>query len=132
MRSFLRASAVAATLAAALSGCGSSATEPDGLVPRVISASVIGVESHGESVHILADSVGGTSADDGPAIRFTLLTSSAQRIVVHRADGSVRNGSAADIKPGVTVRAWLTGIELRSLPPQYPTTRIDVIATGGG
>lgn len=132
MRSFLRAPTVAATLAAALSGCGSGATEPDGLAPRVISASVIGVQSHGESVYILADSVGGTSVEGEPELRFALLTSSTQSVVVHRPDGSVRNGSAADIRPGVTVRAWLTGVELRSLPPQYPTTRIDVIAASGG
>lgn len=130
MRSMPFARVIAAALCAAVTGCATDATEPGGPVPGIISASVVEVRSSGDSFSILADSVGGTSDADDPESRFYLITSRAQRVLVHHPDGSVRNGSVDDIVPGVTVRAWLTGVELRSLPPQYPTTRIDVIPAG--
>ena len=131
MRSKPFARVIAAALCAAVAGCATDSTGPGGPVPGIISASVVDVRSSGDGFTILADGVGGTSGADDPVGRFYLITSRARPVLVHRTDGSVRNGTVDDIVPGVTVRAWLTGVELRSAPPQYPTTRIDVIPAGG-
>ena len=47
-------------------------------------------------------------------------------IFVRRADGSLVRGALSDVKAGAELRAWSTGIELRSLPPQWSATRVEV------
>ena len=50
------------------------------------------------------------------------------RITVRDADGSVRPGAVDDLRPGVRIRARHTGVEMRSLPPQYVATEVQVLA----
>jgi len=39
----------------------------------------------------------------------------------------LRRGGIDDLVKGAAIRAWTTGVELRSLPPQYFATRIEVV-----
>jgi hypothetical protein len=55
-----------------------------------------------------------------------LLIKTSTTIVVQKPDGTHRSGSIADLIEGARYRAWHTGIELRSLTPQYFATRIEV------
>lgn len=48
------------------------------------------------------------------------------RILVQQANGSYQEGSVHDLVEGARYRAWHDGIEMRSLPPQYNATRIEV------
>jgi hypothetical protein len=41
-------------------------------------------------------------------------------------DGFMRRGGLDDMRIGDTIRAWHTGVEDNSLPPQYDATRIEV------
>lgn len=47
-------------------------------------------------------------------------------VLVRQPDGSVRRGDKHDIRVGDHLKAWLVGIELRSLPPQYPARVVEV------
>jgi hypothetical protein len=47
-------------------------------------------------------------------------------VFVREPDGTLRRGDKHDIRVGDHLRAWLTGIELRSLPPQYPARVVEV------
>lgn len=57
---------------------------------------------------------------------FFVNAGSRTNVLVLQADGSYRRGTAADASKGDVVRAWLTGIELRSLPPQYPAWQLEL------
>ena len=48
------------------------------------------------------------------------------RIVVRRADGRLSAASRAALALGAALRAWSTGVELRSLPPQWTATYVEV------
>jgi hypothetical protein len=47
-------------------------------------------------------------------------------VLIREPNGSLRRGDKHDIRVGDHLRAWLTGIELQSLPPQYPARRVEV------
>jgi hypothetical protein len=47
-------------------------------------------------------------------------------IVVRQADGSEKAGNVHDLVVGARYRAWHTGGAMRSLPPQFIVTRIEV------
>lgn len=49
-------------------------------------------------------------------------------ITAQRPDGSVVRGSAADVVPGARIAARHTGVELRSLPPQYVATGVRILS----
>lgn len=56
----------------------------------------------------------------------TFFVNPGEEVLVRESDGSLRPGDKHDIQVGDHLRAWLTGIELRSLPPQYPARRVEV------
>lgn len=56
-----------------------------------------------------------------------LLVRPGTEVFVQRADGTVARGSAADLAVGSRIRAEHTGVELRSLPPQYIAARVWVL-----
>jgi hypothetical protein len=51
-------------------------------------------------------------------------------VFIREADGSLRRGTKTEIRVGDHLRAWLTGVELRSLPPQYPARIVEVHRPG--
>lgn len=61
----------------------------------------------------------------GPA---WLRVAQAVPVEVRRADGSVSPSDAGAIVPGARIAARHTGVELRSLPPQYIATRVRVLS----
>jgi hypothetical protein len=65
----------------------------------------------------------GTSA--GSAGRLLLRVGGAA-VYVRERDGALRRATPAAAVAGATVRAWPTGAELRSDPPQYPVTRVEI------
>jgi hypothetical protein len=48
-------------------------------------------------------------------------------VYVRSPDGTLRPGSLADITVGTQVVAWNTGVERRSLPPQWDAARVVVL-----
>ncbi len=56
----------------------------------------------------------------------TFYVNPGAEVRVREINGSVRLGDKNDIRVGDHLRAWLTGIELRSLPPQYPARVVEV------
>lgn len=48
------------------------------------------------------------------------------RILIRQGDGIYRKGAITDLAEGDTIRAWLSGEELRSLPPQYPALMVEL------
>lgn len=86
---------------------------------------IVAVEPGPETVRLTVDLASGTTAE---AQRVVLLASSDTEVVVQRADGTTVRGGATDLVVGARIRAHPTGVELRSLPPQYPVSRIRVLA----
>jgi hypothetical protein len=56
----------------------------------------------------------------------TFYVNPGAKVLVREPSGSVRQGDKQDIRVGDRLRAWLTGVELRSLPPQYPARVVEV------
>lgn len=56
----------------------------------------------------------------------TFYVNPGAEVLVREPSGSVRKGDKNDIRAGDHLRAWLTGVELRSLPPQYPARVVEV------
>lgn len=56
----------------------------------------------------------------------TFFVNPASVVLVRQPDGSLRRGDKGDIQLGDHLRAWLVGVELRSLPPQYPARVVEV------
>ncbi len=108
-----------------LAACSSDATAPWAPVPDVVTASVVAVGPPTDRTYVLVDG-GETAASGGAAGRYALVVSGATDVLVRQPSGRLVLGRLGDIVPGASVRAWRTGVELRSLPPQYPVTRIEV------
>jgi len=60
----------------------------------------------------------------------TFFVNPGAEVFLRESDGSVRRGDRNDIRVGDHLRAWLTGVELRSLPPQYPARTVEVVRRG--
>lgn len=56
----------------------------------------------------------------------TLYVNPGAEVLVRDTDGSLRKGDRSDIRIGDHLRAWLTGVELRSFPPQYPARVVEL------
>lgn len=52
-------------------------------------------------------------------------------IFVRRPGGALARGGPADVAVGAAVRAWSTGVERRSRPPQWDATWIEVTPAPG-
>lgn len=114
-----------------LAACRSDATAPWAPVPDVVTASVVAVDPPTDYTRVLVDA-GGPAASDGAAQRYALVISPTTAVLVRQPGGALVRGRLGDIVPGASVRAWRTGVELRSLPPQYPVTRIEVTPVPSG
>jgi hypothetical protein len=56
----------------------------------------------------------------------TFFVNPGAEVLIRESNGSVRRGDKKDIRVGDHLRAWLTGVELRSFPPQYPARVVEV------
>ncbi len=112
----------------ALAACRSEVTEPWAPVPDIVTVSVIAVEPPSEFTRVL---VGDDERPEleGATSNYWLVISSATTVLVRESNGKLVQGDARDIRPGDSVHAWRTGIELRSLPPQYPVSRVIVMSS---
>jgi hypothetical protein len=108
-------------LVASLAAC---AGAPNGApVPEHVVAGVIAAVEPGP---VATRVVLGASAEGQQPV--VLLVERGTAVVVQRPDGAVVRGSARDLVVGARVRAEHTGVELRSLAPQYHAVRIWVLA----
>lgn len=67
--------------------------------------------------------------DDGATTsyeRVIVAVGKKTSIFVREPDGSLKPGTLADLAPADSIQAWHTGLELRSLPPAYFATRVEV------
>jgi hypothetical protein len=70
-------------------------------------------------------------ADEDSLSRYAWVRAGPQTDVIFQSvDSRWRAGSSADIPLGAVLRVWTTGVEMRSLPPQYIARRIEVLNTG--
>lgn len=101
----------------ALIGC-HSVTNADG--PQV-SGTVQSVIVQ-DAVSIIRLGVAGSAPRDSLDLRLEVETP----VLVHDAGGASHAGSRTDVVVGDSIRATHSGIALRSLPPQYLATSVDV------
>ena len=109
--------------------CGVSLTEADE------SPDVVGVIEGLRSTYSLGDVVliGDITVphmrDDArcePLCRKVFFVIRNTPIRVQQDDGTLRIGSKRDLVAGAEIRGWTVGVELRSLPPYWFATRIEV------
>lgn len=86
-----------------------------------LSGVIVSAEAGAETTRITLELAGGT------AEHAVLLASPETPIVVEGANGETRRGFLNDLRPGVRIRAWHTGVAMRSLPPQYVGVEIRVL-----
>lgn len=65
--------------------------------------------------------------DEEAGREFLLVIGSGTRIVRVRPDGSTVRGGPEHLVPGARIQAEHTGVQLRSLAPQYEATRIRIL-----
>jgi len=68
--------------------------------------------------------------DGAPPQRVVVLVASDTEVTVRQGDGTSRAGRVADLAAGARILIRHTGMEMRSLPPQYRATHVRVL--GGG
>jgi hypothetical protein len=119
-----RAFAVGTFLMLFLPACGGppTAAEPPMLTGRI--AAIEPTDRHNVRVHV--GNV--TSPSESPGDLY-LHVSAESVIFMRKPDGSTARGSLKDLSVGLPISAWHTGVELRSSPPQYTATRVDVTHT---
>lgn len=110
-----------------LAACRSDATAPWEPVPDVVSVSVVTVYPSTPHARVLVDDM-----SHGAAQRYFLVLSPTTAILKRQPNGALVGGRRSDIVTGTSVRARRTGIEMRSLPPQYPVTWIEVTSVPPG
>ncbi len=119
-----RAFAVGTFLTILLSACGGSPTEAE---PAMFTGRIAAIEpTDRHSVRLHVANVRSPSESSGDVY---LHVPSKSVVLVRKPDGSTARGSVKDLFVGLPIAAWHTGVELRSLPPQYTATRVDVTHT---
>ena len=104
------------SVAVLLLSCGTSPVETK------VDADVRGV-----IVGVLPDARALVALDPGhEPLPDTIFVNPGSVINVRTANGSVLSGGRGDIVVGARISAWLTGVELRSLPPQYPAGIVEI------
>jgi hypothetical protein len=83
-----------------------------------------GVERVPEETRLAVDLV----ANEASPARVVLLVSPATEVTVRLADGTRRPADAAELSAGMRIVARHAGPELRSLPPQYRATHVEVLS----
>ena len=121
-----RLALAAAAAGGALTACGPSATQPGGPRPDVVTATVVAVGPPAAYTAVLVDTTGRADRPDDFTGRYFLQVGPSTAVLARYASGALRPAGLAAAAPGATVRAWRDGVELRSDPPQYPVTRLEV------
>ena len=83
---------------------------------------IAGVDSGSAGTRLAVDPL------DGAGERVVLIVPPGTEVLVERADGTAAPGGAAALVVGARIFARHTGVEMRSLPPQYHATEIRVLA----
>ena len=112
---------------AAVGGCAARGTappagEPD-LVGTVAATAVERPPAAGPVTDVLVTDVVVPASGYDAGVRLHLHDA---RVVVRRPGGRLERASRAAVVPGAALRAWTTGVELRSLPPQWTATYVEV------
>lgn len=114
--------AAAAACAGAPNGGAPADAAAEAAGPTV--SGVIAAVEPGPTVRLTVDA---DAAGEEGARTVVLLVEPGTPVLVRHPDGREVRGGARDLTVGSRVRAELTGTELRSLPPQYPVSRIWVL-----
>jgi hypothetical protein len=109
-----------------LMACGAALPSDASGLPGELAGVILSVQPGPTVTGVLVDgSLEGVTSSPG---RLYLLVGEDTEIALERADGTVVTGRTADLKPGARIRARHMGVELRSDPPQYPVTRVEVVS----
>jgi hypothetical protein len=111
-------------LCAGVASCAGRANGSPGDADWSMEGVIAAVEPGPAATRLTVEVASGAAAEPGRAV---LLVSSETEVEVQRADGTSARGGAADLVVGARIRARHTGVEMRSLPPQYQATRIRVL-----
>lgn len=115
----------AALVCVAIASC---AGAPNGSadVGRTLEGVIVGIDPRPDATRVVIEVEPGAPAAPGRKT-VILLAGLETEIFIQRADGTVHRGRAADMVVGARVRAEITGVERRSLPPQYEAVRLRVL-----
>jgi hypothetical protein len=114
-----------AVLCAAAISCAGRANGPPGDADWSMEGVIAAVDPGPAATRLTVDVSSGAAAEPG---RVVLIVSPETEVEVQRADGTSARGGAADLVVGARIRARHTGVEMRSLPPQYQATHIRVLS----
>ena len=92
--------------------CGDTSGPED--TPADFSGIILGLQDQASSEHAL-ETVVERSVGDTAVVRVMQTT----RIYARLADGGLQSVDRHDLAAGDSVEVWTTGVEYRSLPPQY-------------
>jgi hypothetical protein len=108
-----------------LAGCGALTTETAERRPDLVSARVVAVGPVRVYTAVLVDTAGRVENPMDMAGRYYLQVGPETRVYTRTPAGGLQGSNVSELRPGDAVRAWRTGVELRSAPPQYPVTRVE-------
>lgn len=108
-----------------LAGCGALTTETAEPRPDLVSARVVAVGHVSTYTAVLVDSAGRVEDPTDTVGRYYLQVGPGTRVYTRTPGGGLRASEVSALRSGDAVRAWRTGVELRSAPPQYPVSRIE-------
>ena len=112
---------VALAAVAAAAGCAGGSAPPAGEPDLVGTVAGTAVATRPATVVVTDVRVPAAGYDAG-----VWLDVGGARVVVRRPGGGLEPASRAALVPGAALRAWSTGVERRSLPPQWTATYVEV------
>lgn len=120
--------ALAVVFSIGLASC-DSPTAPDGEPDLKGTITAVYGEGREMWVHVEELELPATNYEEGISL-YPEPFGRAAWVFVRSPDGTLRRGSAADLVVGAKIMAWTTGLERRSLPPQWDATSIVVLVDG--
>lgn len=112
---------LALAAAAATAGCTAGTAPPEGEPDLIGTVARVRIESRPATVLVTDVRVPTTGYEAG-----VWLDVGGASIFVRRLGGRLARAAPAAVVPGAGLRAWSTGVERRSLPPQWTATRVEV------
>jgi len=117
-----------ASVALVASACSHSTAPPTDGEPELI-GTVASVRWSGRPTTVLITNL--RTPDTSYYPRGVALDVGRAAIFVRGRDATFRRATSADVVVGATIRAWSTGVELRSLPPQWEAVRVELTPASG-
>jgi hypothetical protein len=117
---------LSALVCVGLTACGAALPSDASGQPGELTGVIVSVQAGPTVTGVLVNgSLEGVTSSPG---HLYLLVGEDTEIALERADGTVVTGRTADLKAGARIRARHMGVELRSNPPQFPVTKVEILS----